>query len=783
MAGNLTDVTDNNFQAEVLESDKPVLVDFWAAWCGPCRVVAPVLEEIASERDDLRIVKLDVDANQQTAANYEVLSIPTHDPLQERPGGQEDHRRLPQEAPGVGARVRAQRRVARTARHADCRTAPAAPMGAGAVRVPEAPAAAPSAARRAVQLDDVGVDALEAELARDGARGGGRRAGRARRRRGRPTRAAAAPRRRAPSRSASTARATPGRAAARGRTLRALNGSTVAVTERTSIAWIPSARRGAVAAQPARSSSSSRRSGPPRSRAASRRDGVRARGGGSGRPPPCACRPASGRARRAPARPRSSRAAPRRVRRGRGRRPRGCREPEAARPAGAAPGAGGAKTGEEPAVHRVPSVASGPCAFGRAALSRLVRMTRRGCDRELRRGVAGARDEDPQLAALDRRRLARAVARRVLDARRERLAGDIGLVHAGGVEQLRVAARASARSGPRPAGRPPCARSGPRGRPRGRGPRGAARRRARARARPRASPRARAGSPRAGASRASRSSAVSGWSWPSTATPTVRPSRSAVADVRGVERRDRGRDLRHRLAEARAERAVVGLDLVGAELVGLLDEAQRLDVELLAHDLGEPLDRRALAPGGDDDGLVQRLADLDLRLAARADSPRRTVSRATAIAASRSASRAPRLGPVGQVHARLGAVEVVVDLVGDERRERREQLRDGDEAVLQRVERGAVALPEPPARAAHVPVGEVASTNAAIARPAVVASNASRRSVTSATVALRRERIQRSRSVGSRRRASARCVQRRGSCTCSTAAAGTGGRCRRSRRC
>ena len=77
MAGNLPDVTDNNFQAEVLESDKPVLVDFWAAWCGPCRVVAPVLEEIASERDDLRIVKLDVDANQQTAANYDVLSIPT----------------------------------------------------------------------------------------------------------------------------------------------------------------------------------------------------------------------------------------------------------------------------------------------------------------------------------------------------------------------------------------------------------------------------------------------------------------------------------------------------------------------------------------------------------------------------------------------------------------------------------------------------------------------------------------------------------------------------------
>jgi thioredoxin 1 len=77
MAATLTDVTDSTFQAEVIESEKPVLVDFWAAWCGPCRVVAPVLEEIASERDDLRIVKLDVDANQQTAANYDVLSIPT----------------------------------------------------------------------------------------------------------------------------------------------------------------------------------------------------------------------------------------------------------------------------------------------------------------------------------------------------------------------------------------------------------------------------------------------------------------------------------------------------------------------------------------------------------------------------------------------------------------------------------------------------------------------------------------------------------------------------------
>jgi thioredoxin 1 len=77
MAGNITEVTDTNFQAEVIESEQPVLVDFWAPWCGPCRVVAPVLEEIASERDNLKIVKLNVDDNQQTAATFEVLSIPT----------------------------------------------------------------------------------------------------------------------------------------------------------------------------------------------------------------------------------------------------------------------------------------------------------------------------------------------------------------------------------------------------------------------------------------------------------------------------------------------------------------------------------------------------------------------------------------------------------------------------------------------------------------------------------------------------------------------------------
>ena len=78
MAKNTVDVTDATFDSDVLKSDKTVLVDFWAEWCGPCKMVAPVLDEIAGEnKDKITVAKLDIDVNQKTAQAYQVMSIPT----------------------------------------------------------------------------------------------------------------------------------------------------------------------------------------------------------------------------------------------------------------------------------------------------------------------------------------------------------------------------------------------------------------------------------------------------------------------------------------------------------------------------------------------------------------------------------------------------------------------------------------------------------------------------------------------------------------------------------
>lgn len=79
MAGNNTATfTDSNFQAEVLQSEKPVLVDFWAVWCGPCRMVGPIVDQLADEyAGRAKIGKVDVDSNQRIAANYQISSIPT----------------------------------------------------------------------------------------------------------------------------------------------------------------------------------------------------------------------------------------------------------------------------------------------------------------------------------------------------------------------------------------------------------------------------------------------------------------------------------------------------------------------------------------------------------------------------------------------------------------------------------------------------------------------------------------------------------------------------------
>lgn len=78
MSGAISQLTDSNFEGEVINSEKPVLVDFWAVWCGPCKVIAPEIEKLAEEKsEELKIGKLNVDENRDTAIKYGISSIPT----------------------------------------------------------------------------------------------------------------------------------------------------------------------------------------------------------------------------------------------------------------------------------------------------------------------------------------------------------------------------------------------------------------------------------------------------------------------------------------------------------------------------------------------------------------------------------------------------------------------------------------------------------------------------------------------------------------------------------
>lgn len=74
---SVININQNNFQEEVLNSDKPVLLDFWAPWCGPCRMVVPLVEEIAEERSDIKVAKVNIDEQSELASRFHIMSIPT----------------------------------------------------------------------------------------------------------------------------------------------------------------------------------------------------------------------------------------------------------------------------------------------------------------------------------------------------------------------------------------------------------------------------------------------------------------------------------------------------------------------------------------------------------------------------------------------------------------------------------------------------------------------------------------------------------------------------------
>mgnify|MGYP000110970910 FL=1 len=81
-------ITKENFENEVLKSDKPVLLDFWATWCGPCRMVSPIVDEIANERDDIKVGKINVDEQGELSMQFRIVSIPTLIVMNERRGCQ-----------------------------------------------------------------------------------------------------------------------------------------------------------------------------------------------------------------------------------------------------------------------------------------------------------------------------------------------------------------------------------------------------------------------------------------------------------------------------------------------------------------------------------------------------------------------------------------------------------------------------------------------------------------------------------------------------------------------